>query len=123
MASNLSTSSRNPRWGMIRDPQQVVAYQHERELPRGVSNVRLEEIEQLGAALVRVDAADVDGKRPANVELVPKPSWLGARRHVGSDPDDDRRHAPIVGKRLDHRPLFGRVVHERTNAFEDGFED
>ena len=47
----------------------------------------------------------------------------GFVRHVRSDADDDAGHVVVAGDRLDHRPLFGRVVHERAHAAEHRLED
>jgi len=104
---------------MVRDLQQRVADQHERELARGISNVRLEEIEQLGAALVsRRCGRRRDGKRPANVELVPKTVLAGGLDGT-SDPTPTTTDGTLRLPESDWiiARSSGRVVHERTNAF------
>ena len=44
-------------------------------------------------------------------------------RHVRPDADDDAGDVVVAGDRLDHRPLFGRVVHQRAHAAEHRLED
>ena len=61
-------------------------------VPGALAQVALEELEQLLAALVLVDAADVDGERAADVVLLPEARRLRVLRHLRSDADDDRRH-------------------------------
>ena len=41
------------------------------------------------------------------------------RRDLGTHSDDHRRYLLVVGYRLNHRALFGRVVHQRPHAAED----
>ena len=56
--------------------QQRVADQHQRQPAGGVAQVALEELEQLRAALVLVDPADVDRERSADVVLLTEPGRL-----------------------------------------------
>ena len=52
-----------------------------------------------------------------------KRAGIGALRHLRSDADDDARHVAVAGRRLDHRALFVRVVHDGAHAAEDRAED
>ena len=95
------------------------ANQHERQLAGRVVEVALEELEQLGAPLVLVDAAHIHRKGPADVVLLPKAAGLRTLGDVRPDADHDARHVAIARRRLDHRPLFVRVVHHGAHALED----
>src|SRR5439155_25747841 len=84
--------------------------------------ISLEEAKELLAALVLVASPDVNRKRSADVELLAETGSLRILRHVRPDPDDNPRHIVIAGGRLDHRALFVRVVHHRTDAAENRVE-
>ncbi len=79
---------------MLRDVEQRVADQDERQPPGRFLQVRVEELEQLLAALVLVDAADVDGERTADVELLPETRRLRIGRHFRADADDHATARP-----------------------------
>ena len=89
--------------------------EHQIEAVRVHHGVALEVREQLRAALVLVDAADVDRERPRDVELLPEPPRLRAFRNLRADADDDARTA-AAAHALDERPFLERVVHERPRA-------
>ena len=95
----------------------------ERQLAGRILQIALEELEQLVAALVLVDAADIHGKRAANLVLLAEPRRLRVVRHVRSDADDDAGDLLVAGDGVNHRPLFGRVVHHRADAAEQRLED
>ena len=80
--------------------------------------VVLEEFEQLGAALVLVDAADVDREAIAHVELLPEAPGVRALGNLRADADHHAGHRLVVRHALDQRALFERVVHERADAAE-----
>ena len=54
----------------------------------------------------------------ADLELAPEALRVGALRHVRADADDDAGDRGVAGRRLDHRALLRRVVHERAHAAE-----
>ena len=54
---------------------------------------------------------------------LPESRRLRAVRDVRSDADDDAGHALVAGDGLNHRPFFGRVVHDRPHAAEQRLED
>ena len=59
--------------GCWRNRQQRLADQHERQSAVDVVQIPLEKLEQLLAALVLVDAADVDREPFVDAVLLPKP--------------------------------------------------
>ena len=61
------------------------------EAVRVHDRVALEELEELAAALVLVDAADVDRERPLDVELLPKAPRLRPLGNGRTHADDDAR--------------------------------
>ena len=74
--------------------------------------VALAEVEQLGAALVLVDAADVDRRTGrAMPDCCRKRVGVASRRHLRADADDHAGHVVVAGHRLEQRALLGRVVH------------
>jgi len=92
IASNLSVSSRKPRVAnalVLGDRQQRVPDQDQRELAGRILQVALEELEQLVAALVLIDAADVDRERSADVVFLAEAGALRIVGHLRSDADDD----------------------------------
>ena len=91
----------------------------ERQPAVDVPKIRLEKLEQLLAALVLVDAADVDRKSSVDAVLLPEPIRLRVVRHLRPDADDDPGHVVIARDRLNHRLLFGRVVHQRAHASKE----
>ena len=78
----------------------------------------LEEIEQLDAALVLVDAPDVDREAIAQVELLPEAAAVRAFGDLRADADDHAWHRLVLGHALDQRALLVRVVHEGAHAAE-----
>ena len=68
--------------------------EHQIQAVRIHHRVALEEREELFAALVLVDAPDVNRERPLDVELLPEPPRLRAIRNLRSDADDDARALP-----------------------------
>ena len=105
--------------GMIGHRQQGVADEEERELARWIAEIALKKFEQLRAALVLVDASDVDGKRVPDVVLLAEPVSPRVLGHLRPDAHDHARHLLIAGYGLDHRPFLIRVVHQGANAAED----
>ena len=81
--------------------------------------VMLEELEQLDAALVLVDAADVDREAIAHVELLAEAPAVRSFRNLRADADDHAGHRLVVRHALNQRALFEGVVHERAHAAED----
>ncbi len=80
--------------------------------------IPLKELEQLLAPLVLVNPPDVDRKSGANAVFLPKSIGLGIRRDMRADADHHFRDVAIAGDRLNHHPLFGRVVHDSPGAAE-----
>ena len=76
---------------MLRHRQQRVADQDERQLAGRILQIALKELEELLAALVLVDAADIHGKRPADLVLLAEPRRL---RVVRARPTRCRRRRP-----------------------------
>src|SRR6478609_8124569 len=111
----------NPR--MLRDRHDCAADQNEIETTRKSGCVAKKEIEELLAALVLVDAADIDGKRPSQVVLPAKSFRIRSRRDVRTDADDHTRNLFVACGGLDHRPLFVRVVHHRAYATKGRAKD
>ena len=110
---------------MLRDRQQRIADQHERQPSDGIADrYALEEVEQLRAPFVLRRC----GRRrrrtaPRMSNFWRKRFGCGLRGHVRADADDHPRHVLVARDRLDHRALFGRVVHQRADAAEDRRED
>ncbi len=89
------------------------ADQHQVEAARERRGVALEVAEQLRAALVLVDPADVDRERPLDARTCA--GTAPARCASGTSeptPTTTPGHVAVAGRRLDHRALFGRVVHD-----------
>ena len=108
---------------MRRNRQQRITDEDERELAGDVTEIPLKEFEQFVAAFVLIDAADVNGKRTADVVLLPKPVRLRIVWHVRADADDNAGNLVIAGDGMDHRAFFGGVVHHAANASKQRLED
>src|SRR5262245_2219078 len=108
---------------MFRDLEKRVAYQDEGQPSRRFPKVRAEKVKKLLAPLVRVDAAHVNRKRAADVELLPESRRLWVSRHFGAHAHHNARHILIRGDRMNHRALFRRVVHQSADASEKRLED
>ena len=121
IASNLSASSRKPRW-RIRGCWGIGSsdwpISRSDSLPES-SQIRLEKLEQLLTALVLVNAADVDRKSSLDAVLLPESIRLRVVRNFRPDAHDDPGHVVIARDRLNHRLLFGRVVHQRPHASKE----
>src|SRR6202011_3894097 len=98
---------------------QWVADEHERQLSPAGARVAFEELEQLPAALVLVDTADIHGERLTDAEFVPEAAGLRALWDIGSDAHDDTGHIVVARGRFDHRALLVGVVHDGAHAAED----
>jgi hypothetical protein len=82
--------------GMLRHVDDRAA-DRTRSSPRGNGRgVALEVREELGAALVLVDAADVDRERPLHPERAAGTVRVGPLGHVRSDADDHAGHRRVV---------------------------
>ena len=80
--------------------------------------VVFEELEQLEAALVLVDAANVDRESVAHLELLAEAAAVRPFGNLGANADHDARHRLVVRDALDQRLFLERVVHQRANAAE-----
>ncbi len=85
--------------------------------------VVLEVLEELGAALVLVDAAHVDREAVADAELLAEAAGVRSLGHFRSDTHHHARRLRVAGHALDEGTLLVRVVHERAHAPEDGREE
>ena len=92
--------------------------------PPGVTRVALEEVEQLRAALVLVDAADVDREPIADAGLLPEPRPRSPSAGI-SEPTPTTTPGTwwLPATAWMQRALLERVVHERADAAEDRPED
>ena len=88
-----------------------------------LGGVALEEVEQLLAALVLIDAAHVQDQAAPDPRAAAKPPRAAPRGDLGADPDDHPRDVVIRRHTLNDGALLRRVVHERPDAAEDGSED
>ena len=100
-----------------------LANQHEVQPARERHRVSLEVVEELCAALVRVDPADVNRERPVDPWRRRKRPGVGVGRHFRADADDNAWHVLVPRRRLNHRALLMGVVHDAANATEDWSED
>ena len=125
-ASHFSSSLTKPRWrirgctgtGSTGVPTSTSVTAAGRDFA-----VALPEVEQLGAALVLVDAADVDRRPAVDPGALAEALGAGIGRHLRPDADDDARHVVASGHRLQQRPLLRRVVHAGAHAAQDRLED
>ena len=108
---------------VVGDGENRGPHQHQRQVAPQGARVALEVGEQLLAALVFVDAADVDDKGRRDAVLLAEPFRVRAGRHLGADAHDDVGHGVVAGDGLDHRALLEGVVHEAAHAAEDRAED
>src|SRR5207248_2721592 len=108
---------------VVRDRQQRVSDQHERQPSPPVTQIPLKKIKELFAAFVLVDPADIDGEGHADVVFLAESPWLRGLRYVGADAHDNTGHFLVAGDSLNHRALFVRVVHERANPAEQRREN
>jgi len=113
-ASNLSVDPR-VLWHL----DDRIAGEDQLQPARKRRRIPLEVREQLAAALVFVDPADVDRERPADIELAAEPRPVGPIRHIRTDPDDDAWHSVVLRYGPNHGALFGRVVHQGSHTPED----
>src|SRR5689334_14317018 len=101
---------------MVGDRQHLLTDQYELQSFGQCVEPAQEEREQLLAALVLIDAPDIERKALRDPVLLPEPLRLRALRNVRADAHHDSRHVVVVRDRL-YEPLFLRaVVHQRANA-------
>ena len=85
--------------GMFGNRQDRRADEHQAQRSWHAARKAPEEVEQLAATLVLVDATDVDRKRTRDAMLLPEPIGVGLLGHVRADANDHagkrrrRRHA------------------------------
>ena len=109
--------------GVLRDLHDRRANQDKIQASRKRRRVAQKKVEQLLAALVFVDASDIDGEWLPDVVLAAKSFGIGSRRDLGTDTHHDRRHLLVVRGGLNHRAFFMRVVHDRAHTSERRSED
>src|SRR6185503_12836588 len=93
---------------VLRDLEQRVPDQDQRQLARRIAQVTLEVFEELVTTFVLIDPPDIDRKWPADVVLLPEPRRLRVVGHVRSDVDNDPGNILVAGHGVNHRPFLRR---------------